>query len=602
MNKQAHITADEKLKDLKEENKILLLQLHQVQEELEGYFVKCKELESGGNSGKSGKSITSQSTHFHNASSMQWVDDELPEALAEVDRLATLVAVQAEVNSIASNKSLNVMLGNLLLESSRSISGIIKLPFSLIGFWRNISKKTPPAQLGGNDFTAVIKAYNDKGFPGVEDLLKDDKLSPFIKGNAYTALARHLMKINNNAAAESASKAYAVDPKPYRLKWLAFRIHEASDAKRAEALLQLLPNNINYTDSELRQVDQARYEAACIRIGDAKKATQIISKQEQVKKALDQLKYSEAKLQDELAKLGSDRDSQAQLAQEQADQIKGLKCSEAKLQDELKKLRTVKQNELKVNKMGGGEFGNLLKDLVPFFYGRNLTYVDIGAYIGDVFLAFADSELKIREAHLVEPNSQSYQNLLSNTLNYSKVNLHHYCLAIDERPGQLLLSADASMTRVISAHNTMPSEEFGKDKLIVESTTIDILIDRITENHIDILKIDVEGFEENVLRGAQNTLNKQLVDMLIIEVGMNPNGQQQCYYRIIDDLLIESGYRIFRIYEQKHEWMTDLPFMRRANFVYMSNNFAKSNPYKLTQELYKKDQIIKALRFEENSN
>ena len=57
MDKQAHTNVDEKLKDLEEENELLLLQLHQVQEELEVHFLKCKELEGGAsqenaNSGK----------------------------------------------------------------------------------------------------------------------------------------------------------------------------------------------------------------------------------------------------------------------------------------------------------------------------------------------------------------------------------------------------------------------------------------------------------------------------------------------------------------------------------------------------------------------
>ena len=255
MDKQAHITTDEKIKDLEEENELLLLQLHQVQEELEVYFLKCKELEGGVTNN------VSQNTYSQNGSPIQWVDDELPEALAELDRLTTLVAVQAEIKAIESSHSLNVRLGNLLLESSKSIGGIVKLPFSLIGFWKNESKKIPPVKLGGKDFTTVIKVYNEKSFSGVEVLLRDDKLSPFIKGNAYIALARHLMKSDKKAGTESASKAYKVDPKPYRLKWLACRTHEAGDAKKAEAMLQLLPEDMTFSDSEKRQADQLCYEA-----------------------------------------------------------------------------------------------------------------------------------------------------------------------------------------------------------------------------------------------------------------------------------------------------------------------------------------------------
>ncbi|TDP40205.1 hypothetical protein DEU29_102105 [Idiomarina aquatica] len=41
---------EQQLDDLTEENELLLLQLQQVQEELEHYFIRCKELEAGGSS------------------------------------------------------------------------------------------------------------------------------------------------------------------------------------------------------------------------------------------------------------------------------------------------------------------------------------------------------------------------------------------------------------------------------------------------------------------------------------------------------------------------------------------------------------------------
>lgn len=65
--------------------------------------------------------------------------------------------------------------------------------------------------------------------------------------------------------------------------------------------------------------------------------------------------------------------------------------------------------------------------------------------------------------------------------------------------------------------------------------------------------------------------------------------------RKVDDIMMGFGYRIFRIYEQVSEWISDLPVLRRSNFVYMSERFASANPYRLTREIYEKDRIIERL-------
>lgn len=77
-NNQAQI--ESRLKEMEEENELLLLQLHQVQEELEKYFLKCQALEK--EQGGAG---------FGASASSGWVDDQLPETLAEVARLTAML-------------------------------------------------------------------------------------------------------------------------------------------------------------------------------------------------------------------------------------------------------------------------------------------------------------------------------------------------------------------------------------------------------------------------------------------------------------------------------------------------------------------------------
>ena len=89
--------------------------------------------------------------------------------------------------------------------------------------------------------------------------------------NAYTALARQVMLTDARQAADLARLAWETDPRPYRLKWLAFRLHEADDAINAEALLDMLPDDISMSDSEERQAARLRQEAKRERAQQAQK-------------------------------------------------------------------------------------------------------------------------------------------------------------------------------------------------------------------------------------------------------------------------------------------------------------------------------------------
>jgi hypothetical protein len=57
--------------------------------------------------------------------------------------------------------------------------------------------------------------------------------------------------------------------------------------------------------------------------------------------------------------------------------------------------------------------------------------------------------------------------------------------------------------------------------------SLDYIIDKSNKiigraiNHIDLVKIDAEGYEMNVLKGAEKTLNKGSIERLIIEVHLD---------------------------------------------------------------------------------
>jgi lipopolysaccharide biosynthesis glycosyltransferase len=140
---------------------------------------------------------------------------------------------------------------------------------SILGRLGEIWRRRLPEALG-EGFGELIAAHDRGGFSAVERLLASVSVSKATRADAYTALARHLMNGDHAQAAQAARHACMLDLKPYRLKWLAFRLCEAGDVAGAEALLDILPPDTSFTESEARRADQVRADASRLRQREAR--------------------------------------------------------------------------------------------------------------------------------------------------------------------------------------------------------------------------------------------------------------------------------------------------------------------------------------------
>lgn len=239
------------------------------------------------------------------------------------------------------------------------------------------------------------------------------------------------------------------------------------------------------------------------------------------------------------------------------------------------------------------DIDDFLKDIEPYFYKRHLTYVDVGAFVGEVFLKMVNSgRLNIREAHLYEPNPDSYEKLKKNIAENKVSSVHAHHLAISDREENKTFSAAKSMTKASKSRLDLESST---NTFECETVPLSSLTELLADGQINLLKIDVEGGEIEVLKGGQRLFKEQRVDVIYIEAGLNTEGGQQTYLCKIDAWLQSYGYRVFRIYEQKNEWISDSPILRRCNVAYMSDYFASKNPYLATMEIYELKREIESL-------
>jgi hypothetical protein len=283
---QINLTAlESSLRSVSQENEHLFQQLNQVQSELELLYSKNRKLETA----------RSSASHDQDLLGRAWVDHDLIDALSEIQHLRMLLDVQKNIHILESKSNLSSRVGNILIKGVDSPASWFSAPGKLGRIWRESARREPPKTFGGKDFGKVIAAHGEGGFDAVEKLVSGTYAPPALQANAYTALARQLIASRRlNAAAEAARRAYALDPKPYRLKWLAFRLHEDGQVIEAAAMLDSLPSSVQFSDSESRQVSQLRAEARQAREFEAKLKTRYSEKRAEIARKISSLEHEVA--------------------------------------------------------------------------------------------------------------------------------------------------------------------------------------------------------------------------------------------------------------------------------------------------------------------
>jgi FkbM family methyltransferase len=166
------------------------------------------------------------------------------------------------------------------------------------------------------------------------------------------------------------------------------------------------------------------------------------------------------------------------------------------------------------------------------------TVLDIGTNVGEVLMNLADRVGNDGRAIGFEPNPQTLLKCRHNLgLNgFANVEVHE--LALGDRPGHLLLGrpqqTNAGADRIVRS---------GDKAVEVQVTTLDEFVSERKLERIDLIKIDVEGFDLNVLRGGQQSIER-FRPTLFIELSHANLREQGDHPAALVKWLYDRGYSV----------------------------------------------------------
>jgi FkbM family methyltransferase len=171
-------------------------------------------------------------------------------------------------------------------------------------------------------------------------------------------------------------------------------------------------------------------------------------------------------------------------------------------------------------------------------------FLDVGACHGLFSLAFTQGRPSV-EAVAVEPSPLAWEVLASSLRANAGARITPVQAAVGAAPGPRPPGAPGTLTMRYSWHHLEASPEAAGDPAAVEVPlrTVDLLCDEL-DFHPDLVKIDVEGYELAVLRGARRLLAGSR-PVLFLEIHPQRIAELGGSLAEIAGLLAELGYRIF---------------------------------------------------------
>jgi FkbM family methyltransferase len=168
------------------------------------------------------------------------------------------------------------------------------------------------------------------------------------------------------------------------------------------------------------------------------------------------------------------------------------------------------------------------------------VFVDVGGNIGDFSLLAASVVGKKGRVLCFEPEPGNFQAIQRNIKLNAYTNIELYQVALSDRDGEASLYLGVRC----DYHTLLDGQSFrGAGAIKVTTRDLDSLLRETGVQHVDMIKIDVEGAEMQVLKGAAETLDANPDIILLLELhpqlGVRPQD--------IRDFLERHGLSLYRM-------------------------------------------------------
>lgn len=198
---------------------------------------------------------------------------------------------------------------------------------------------------------------------------------------------------------------------------------------------------------------------------------------------------------------------------------------------------------------------------------RSQMIFDVGANEGQTVCKFK-KEFPHSTIHSFEPGPTAFEELRKTVLGLETTFIWNVALA--SQAGQRVLLENTCST--LSSFLPIGSQGWGAiaKEVKVDVTTVDQFCAAHQITHIDLLKSDTQGYDLEVLRGAESLLNKEAISLVYCEVNFAeiykhlPSFEELFRYLAGYGFRLEAFYELHRLKNAPVAW-TDALFVHKKH-------------------------------------
>jgi FkbM family methyltransferase len=181
---------------------------------------------------------------------------------------------------------------------------------------------------------------------------------------------------------------------------------------------------------------------------------------------------------------------------------------------------------------------------------KNVVIFDVGAHDGRSALNY-NKVFKNSSIFSFEPTPNTFRILKRETGNYRNINIYNQALSsfVGQTSFNLnsssltnsILNTSEKLKNIVATSSTVQS-------ITVGTNTIDNFCSQNSITKINILKIDVQGADLEVLKGAKAMLEMKMIDLIFVEVEFIELYVNQPLFHDISSFLHNYDYSLYSLY------------------------------------------------------
>ncbi|MDJ0617257.1 MAG: FkbM family methyltransferase [Calothrix sp. MO_192.B10] len=207
-------------------------------------------------------------------------------------------------------------------------------------------------------------------------------------------------------------------------------------------------------------------------------------------------------------------------------------------------------------------------DIKRIYKKKIKTIFDVGANIGQTS-RFLNLHFPEADIFAFEPVHETFKTLKNNTKCFSNIKCFHSALGSQEGEKLIDIRENSELNTLIDSESKMLSNSEKKET--VKITTVDAIAKKNQLSKIDILKMDVQGYESEVIQGADFYIKNNLIDFIYSEIDFDENNSECQYFGELNKFLALNNFRFSGFYEI-FRWGEDKRYFGFCNALFVNCN------------------------------